>query len=351
MPEISCILCTARHDYPIIGLPDTHLFKPTITSLCKQRFKDFELIIVDALYGQRRSMHDFSNLPFPVKHVKPDPRHSFWLGKGLWNICGMINTALLYAEGDLIVRIDDCCEIPDRDYLKKFWEYYESGLFALAMHVRYHAGKPARVNQDYLKSGYEAKYAQMPQDDIGALLRRLYGENGIVRDTRWPTVERVGRMKAPPDWFYGYSSFSLEAALKVNGFNELFDGTKGQEDQDFGVRLALAGYGDRFLLDKDLWVIEHEHLPAEVQSPPTFKCNLGLILWEKRRRAYRANEERLQMENCELIRDEICPSCLNYRRCHGERLGGKFYVEDDPLFKEWLENQNIFNLREERLGV
>jgi len=168
---ISCILCTAREDYPILGLPKVHVFEPTIRSLIKQSFKDFELIIVDALYD-KRSNHDFSKLPFPVKHVPPHPNHSFWLKRGLWNVAGMLNTALLHAlwnvagmlntallhaEGDLIVRLDDCCEIPDPDYLKKFWEYYESGLFALAMHVRYHAGKPARVNENYLREGYERR--------------------------------------------------------------------------------------------------------------------------------------------------------------------------------------------------
>jgi len=45
---------------------------------------------------------------------------------------------------------------------------------------------------------------------------------------------------------------------------------KGQEDQELGVRLAMAGYKDVFILDKDLWVIEHE--PAVVKSPDPFKC-------------------------------------------------------------------------------
>jgi len=346
---ISCILCTAREDYPILGLPKVHIFEPTIRSLVKQSFKDFELIIVDALYD-KRSNHDFSRLPFTVKHVPPHPNHSFWLKRGLWNVAGMLNTALLHAEGDLIVRLDDCCEIPDRDYLKKFWEYYESGLFALAMHVRYHAGKPARVNEEYLKEGYEAKYAQMPKEDRTMLLRRLYGENGIVRDTRWPTVERQGRMIAYPEWFYGYSSFSLEAALRVNGFNELFDGVKGQEDQDFGIRLDMAGYKDIFILDKDLWVIEHEHEPAVVKSPEPFKCNYGLIQYERAKGLYRANDWILTRENCEWIRKNVCPNCPNHSRCVDETLKGRFYV-DNELFRLWLNRQNTFDLREERLEV
>jgi len=347
---ISCITATARNDYSIIGLPNVHIFEPTFRSLEKQRFKEFELVVVDALYPKRREWVRSRKWSFPVKYVPVHRNHGFWVKRGLWNVAGMLNTTLLYAEGDLIVRLDDCCEIPDRDHLKKFWEYYESGLFALAMHVRYHAGKPARVDEEYLKRGYEAKYAQMPKEDRAMLLRKLYGENGIVRDTRWPTVERTRTYIAPPEWFYGYSSFSLEGALRVNGFEEKFDGCKGQEDQDFGVRLSMAGYKDMFLLDKDLWVIEHEHLPCEVRSPPAFKCNFGLIQYERAKGLYMANSWKLTFEDCEWIRKNICSNCPNHSRCVNETLNGRFYV-DNKLFRLWLNHQNTFDLRTERLMI
>jgi len=182
------------------------------------------------------------------------------------------------------------------------------------------------------------------------LLRKLYGENGIVRDTRWPAVEKRGKMIAYPEWFYGYSSFSLEAALRVNGFNELFDGVKGQEDQDFGIRLDMAGYKDVFILDKDLWVIEHEHEPCEVKCPEPFKCNYALIQYERARSLYRANDWVLTRENCEWIRENICPNCPNLRRCVNETLKGAFYV-DNELFDLWLNSQKVFDLREERLTI
>jgi len=349
VPDISVIMATARRDYPIIGLPDMHLFEPTIRSLVRQTFKDFELIIVDALYG-KRERQDFSKLPFPVKYVPPHPSHGFWVDRGLWGVAGMLNTALLYAEGELVVRIDDCSEFKEW-FLERIWEAYQSGYFPLAMHIRYHAGKPARVNEEYLRSGYEARYAiSMDTEDRVTLLRRIYGENGIVRDTRWPVVEKAGKMIAPPEWFYGYSSFTLEAALKINGFNELFDGVKGQEDQDFGIRLDMAGYRNVLLLDKDLWVIEHEHYPCEVKSPPPFKCNYGIIQYERAKGLWRANSWRLSLDDCEWIRCNICPRCFNYRRCLGERLGGRFYIDND-LFRLWLTNQRTFDLREERMDV
>jgi len=351
MTSISVILCTARSEYPIIGLPQIPVLQPTFYSLEKQTFRDFELIVVDALYPQKKQWIESRKWSFPIKYVPTHPNHRFWLDRGLWNVSGMLNTALLFCEGDLIVRLDDCCELPDRDYLKKFWEYYdESGLFAMAMHVRYLRGEPARVDENYLKEGYEAKYAQMPKEDRAMLLKRLYGENGVVRDTRWSTVERAGTYIAPPEWGYGYTAFALEAALKVNGFNELFDGVKGQEDQDFTIRMDMAGYKDVFILDEDLWVIEHEHYPTVVKSSPLFKCNFGLIQYERAKNLYRANDWILTRENCEWIRENICSNCPNLSRCINEALKGRFYV-DNELFRLWLKQQKVFDLREERLEL
>lgn len=341
--KISAVMATARDDFPIMGLPDVHIFQPTLESLENQTFKDFELIIVDALYPKRKPW--VRKWSFPIKYVPAHPKHRFWLDKGLWNVAGMLNTGLLYCEGELVVRLDDCCEIPDENYLKRIWANYQSGYFPLAMHVRYHAGRPARVNKEYLRNGYEAKCTIREVSDRAELLKNLYGEGGIVRDTRWPTVEKYGQMIAPPEWFYGYSSFSLGAALKINGFNELFDGLKGQEDQDFGIRLYELGY--RFLLNKDLWVIEHEHLPPVVLSPDPFKCNYGIILYEKTKRLNRANDWNLTLDDCNWIRKNICLNCLNYQRCLNEKLSGKFYIEGD-LFNLWIANQNNFDLRGER---
>lgn len=347
---ISVIIPTARDDYPIIGMPDVFVLEPTFKSLEKQKFRDFEVIVVDALYPDKKEWIDSRKWSFPVKYVPPHPNHSFWVNRGLWGVAGMLNSAILHAEGDLIVRMDDCSEALDDEYLSKFWDLYLSGYFPMAMHVRYHGGQPARVNDDYLNNGYEAKYAIMPNEDREQLLKILYGENGIIRDTRWATVEKAGQLIAPPEWFYGYSSFSLDAALRINGFNELLDGQKGLEDVDFGIRLNMAGYKDVLLLSKDLWVIEHEHLPCKIDSPIPFKCNYGIIQYSIDKNLYVANTSTMDRNDCDFIKNKICPSCPNYIRCKNEMLGGRFYIDND-LFDIWIRNQSVFDIRSERLEV
>jgi hypothetical protein len=318
MVSISCILPTARDPYPIIGLPDMHIFQPTLRSLERQAFRDFELIIVDARYPEKRDWIESHKWGFPIKYVPPHPNHSFWLQRKRWNIAGMLNAAILHAEGELLVRVDDCSEF-EHDFLKRFWDGYRSGYFPMAMHVRYRNGEPV------VEGGR------------------------LVRDSRYQLVKAMGgRMIAYTSQYYGYSSVSLDAALKVNGWNELCDGQKGLEDVEFGERLVLAGYSGMFLLDVNLQVIEHEHEPIEGMESKLNHCNYGLIQYDRMRGLYRANEKPLKFEDCEWIRDEICPKCDIYHRCLKEDLKGRFYIEGED-FRLWLQNQNIFDLREERM--
>jgi glycosyltransferase involved in cell wall biosynthesis len=343
---ISCILCTARDDFPIIGMRELHLFQPTIKSLVNQTFKDFELIIVDALSRD----HDFSKLPFPVKHVPVHPNHRFWLDHKRWNVAGALNTGILHAEGDLLVRIDDCSEFSE-DFLEKFWTGYQSGYFPLAMHTRFRDGRQAYYTEDYRQQGYEfTREAREDKEERERILSTVFKEGAPVRDTRWPVVEaRGGRMIAPSQWYYGYSSMSLDAALKVNGYNELFDGDKGQEDQEMGLRLSMAGYSNLFLLDVRHSVIEHEHLPIPedviARDTGNIKCNYSIYLLNQRKGRWRANSERLSEAEIEFIRQEsLTPPC-------SPRLN--FYLDDcrGPLFDLWLNHQNLFDLREERMSL
>jgi glycosyltransferase involved in cell wall biosynthesis len=347
---ISCILCTARHDFPIIGLSSIHIFEPTLQSLEKQSFKDFELIIVDALYPERKEWIERTKWSFPIKYVPVHPNHRFWLDHKRWNICGALNTAILHAEGELLVRIDDCSEF-DASFLQKFWDGYRNGYFPLAMHVRYLEGKPARFDKEYMEKGYEAKYSvTLEKDERAKILYRLYGDEGLVRDTRYPIVKsRGGRMIAPPDWYYGYSSMSLEAALKINGYNELMDADKSQEDQECGLRLTMAGYRNMFSLDVDHQVIEHEHLPipSDVVTPNqgNIKCNYALFLLSKNENRWKANSQKLTEDEVEFVRQEsLKPPCSPRPNFYEDDCRGK-------LFDLWLSGQNLFDLREESLSL
>lgn len=349
MPSISVLLATARSDYSIIGLPDLHIFNPTFNALLGQTFKDFEVIVIDGLYPKRQKWFE-KDWGFPVKYVPVHPDHRFWLDRKRWFVCAALNTGIINSEGELLVRIDDCSEF-ESTFLQKFWDGYRSGYFPMAMHMRFLGGKPARFDKEYMEKGYEAKYSvTLEKDERQAILRRLYGDEGLIRDTRYPIVKaRGGKMIAPIDWYYGYSSMSLEAALRINGYNELFDGDKSQEDQECGLRLTMAGYKDMFSLDVDHQVIEHEHLPipSDVVAPNqgNCKCNYALFLLSKNKNRWRANSQKLTDDEIEFVRQEsLKPPCSPRPN---------FYEDDckGNLWKLWVEHQNIFDLKDERLDA
>jgi glycosyltransferase involved in cell wall biosynthesis len=343
---ISCILSTARHSFPIIGLPNVHIFEPTLRSLEKQAFKDFELIIVDALYPERKEWIERTKWSFPIKYVPVHANHRFWLDHKRWGVCGQLNTALLHCQGDLVVRLDDCSEF-DADFLQKFVEGYQNGYFPLAMHTRYRNGSQAYYNESYRQEGYD--FAR-EDPDRKKILSQVYNEGNPVRDTRWSIVEkRGGHMIAPQDWFYGYSSFTLEVALKINGFNELFDGDKGQEDQEFGLRLSMAGYKNMFCLDTSHWVIEHEHepIPAGIvaRDVNNVKCNYAIYLLNQMKNRWRANSELLTEEDLRfIVAETLKPPCSPRQGMYEDDCQG-------DLFKLWASHQPIFDLREERLNI
>jgi hypothetical protein len=351
MVSISVLMPTARDNYPIIGLEDLHILTPTFYSLEKQTFRDFEVILVDALFPQKRDWIEDRIWSFPVKYVAPHPNHRFWLDRKRWSVAGMLNTGILHAEGELLVRVDDCSQFGP-DFLQRFWEGYEKGFFPLAMHTRFRNGKQAYYTEEYRQQGYEF---QREKPDRQEVLEKFYGKGQPIRDTRWLVVEqRGGSMIAPPIWYYGYSSMSLEAALKVNGYDEAFDGSKSLEDCDMGSRLSMAGYVNLFLLDVNHWVIEHEHeaIPPEVIAPDAkpMVCNYGIYLLNESRGRWRANSERLSLQDCEWVRQVICPRCGNRQRCLGEYFQGRFFIEDED-FNMWLTAQRVFDLREERLSL
>ena len=361
MASISIILPTARDNYSIIGLPNIHIFQPTINSLKNQSFKDFELIIIDALYHLRPKLFQGEpfredKLPFRVKHIPIEHNdrfnHRFWMDNRRWNVCGTLNTGIIHAEGKLLVRIDDCSEF-ESGYIKKFWEGYQSGYWPMAMHIKYLEGKPAYLNHEYRKKGYESSTSvnygcknsfEHNKDDI---LRKVYGEGGLIRDTRYDTVKKEGGKKiGPHEWYYGYSSVPLKAALKVNGYDELFDADKSLEDTDMGSRLEMAGFKDKFLLDINHQVVEHEHLPIAEnlvnKDIKPIKCNYAIYLNNRKRNRWKANSSTLSEKDIKHIRKESLKSpCSPTSNFYDNNCKGR-------MFDMWVKNQPLFDLKEER---
>ncbi|RLI81835.1 MAG: hypothetical protein DRP01_10530, partial [Archaeoglobales archaeon] len=333
MITVSIVMNTCRDDFPMVGLPNTFIFEPTVRSLNRQTVKDFELIIVDACYSPRRLKWLEENTEFPFKYINAFPNR--FLENGLVAISSMKNRGLLYVDGELVVFMDDCTEYP-RKWVERILYWYGRGYWPMSLTYYYEGGRPKVLSKS--DRYFEVLYGR--EVDKTENLFKYVKPGEIVRDSRADMVNARGTLNAPASWFYGGSSAELSALLDINGIDERFDGSKGLEDADTGIRLEMAGYGGMFILDKELWHVEHWHKPISERvlfyKGPTPKCNYALLQYNQLKNSYRANTSILSYEDCLWIRDNICPKCPNLGRCVNEEFRGRFFIDCDA-FHKWLK--------------
>lgn len=237
-PLISVILNTARSNFPMIGFPNiNHLFY-VINSLNRQTFKDFELIISDYIHSSRKiDWKEAGQADFPIYHVPID--HSKAHSGGYCAISGGKNNGIMYSSGRYLVFLDDCCAFEKNFLFIIFNNWAQRKLFTNAFH-RKEIGTQSYLNES--------------------------GEQ--IVDCRY---KLLGEQQELIDCFhmYGYSSMSIDAALKINGFDEMFDGSRQLEDIECGERLKLNGF--RILLSKSSFVNEQEHF--EIGKGPDSGCS------------------------------------------------------------------------------
>jgi hypothetical protein len=211
-------------------------------SLEKSTFKDFELIISDMLFQRRRETVRklASRYSFQVVHVEP-LNNPF----PVLSYCRTSNSGIMHARGEVVVF---------------FADYTWVGPRVLEAHALFHRTQPdERVAlmcpHDYITYPsppfhYENDEIDRYVDDLKAGRLDHYdwsiGDLGepstFVRDPKWGGADPKNRMGAGPigpNYFHAKNeSIKLEALLKVNGWDEEFDGTTPYQDADLAGRLT-----------------------------------------------------------------------------------------------------------------
>ena len=252
--KISVVCCTARERPGFIEL---------VVSLEQQTFQDFELIYCDKLHLVRGMEYlkvlNASKLPH-FQYIEDDSEQGFVA------ISSARNKAIAAARGEIIVCIDDLTTFYP-DSLQKHCDVFDLGWDANAAFSDFqHAG----VFQD------------KEPDKVDA------------RDS----VLGAGHGQFAAHHFYGYHcAFSKKAWLKVNGYDEAFDGAYGWEDVDFGLRLFNAGAAIRLSPDIRVnQVRDEDH--GEIAEPSSMPCALdgGLLKWrnDRHRRLGLMNTDRVR---------------------------------------------------------
>jgi glycosyltransferase involved in cell wall biosynthesis len=230
-------------------------------SLDEQTFRDFELILVDALYDYRKDLIDAHSvaLGFPVWHMPP--RDNAFPSQ---QYCRTMNTGVAHASGDTLLYLCDFSWLhPD----------------CLAAHARLQTERPGPVTLDYryvdlpgLKPGlpnYREK-AKGTEENAAAYTDEVYAnseryaadvKSGRLDEFMWslfaaPMTEadvnarpvehthRPSGADLATDWnwcSFKNESFPTELVLDMNGHDEAYDLSHGWQDSEFSYRLRALG--------------------------------------------------------------------------------------------------------------
>jgi len=177
-----------------------HILEPTIECLHNQSFSDFEIILC---HKHPEDVQHFKD----IRIVKEKP--SLWHELGDYATVNNIrNTGIIHARGELLFFLDDMT-IFNENLLQNVWNNYEVGYYTTCKSI-----KRIKVENDKIIGNRK----------INSIL------GSIIPNSM--------------SWTYGMS-VSLEDTLNINGFDEIYDGSFGGTDMDFGRRLSQVSYHQR----------------------------------------------------------------------------------------------------------
>ncbi len=351
MKKISCIYATARPGDSMIGRKDVDHISLFLDSLEKQTMapNEFEVMIADCYYGLRSdhikhgtNTYRGVKYPFTIYHWQVK---SPWLKRGLWTGNAPWNGGIMLSDAELICTFGDCCE-PIPEYLKRIWDWYKKGYWAMGL-VVYKKDNKLLLKEDLSKKTNDP-YINDRNEQL-QFIKKNWDLNAVVRDSRWVFVEQsengiyIPRGFHAGQSFHGYASIPLDALLKLNGFDENFDNDKSLGDCDCGVRALNAGYEEKVLLDRNIVIFEnsHESIPDSIvpYKGPTPKSNYALMMHNYFIKRFRANSY--------ILTDEEIDWIVQYS-VDNESWAKTYDQRENPHFKWWRKHQPIFDLVELR---
>jgi hypothetical protein len=332
--RISVLMNTVReneafsiHPHDILAGPVEQVLKQTVSP------HEVEIIIVDGLHFERwpyfEAYHSSASTNgLRILHVPP--KQSQMVKDKRCAISAYKNTALAHMRSPLAITIDDGAVLP-ATYLANVLEAWEERKEMLSSMCQILNGTEIiDSRQVFLESDGKV---------VGP----------IVGDARIPSM-------------YGYAALPLEGVLAVNGYDEMYDGSRGIEDMDMGIRLQKAGY--RIALDRThtMQLLPHgawsrkvfgQNICGNGGDNTCVKCcqtTINLRLSEilsgdvqANRRAWDDEKWSKVRPRCYLLSGNRCS--LSWQTCP---YYGSFSDREHPGLQSLIDHPPIFDMTEER---
>ena len=217
-------------------------------SLKHQTFKDFELVISDSIYKYRKNLvaQKAKEYDFAVKHVEPT-KNTFPVA----HFCNAENTALVNASSKLILMITDYTYLPPdcvEKHIKFHADYPDDNRGLLGAHQYRLLPPPCSDFPTYKNEDTDKYVADVDSSKLNNVMWSIF-EKDFCQDPETMPLDSMGnadtklfmpfKHNADQNLVNGKNeSIKLEAALKINGWDEELDGTTPYQDSVFSDMLV-----------------------------------------------------------------------------------------------------------------
>jgi len=216
------IICTTRRKFD------------ALKSLFLTSTPDAELIIIDSNYNEETKKHlqevshEFQQITYAPPRIAKRYKRDFLLG---------LNTALMYAEHDWIIKIDDSTKVkPD------FFDIVKNSIEMLP--------KVHNINQFVLRPIKLEEWSK----------HRQWEKHPILKDIseRYVPLTREGLQNI---YFITLDQVVAprEAFDRINGYDERYDLGHGYDDNNLMLRLLACDY--QVIMDQMLMTYQYTHSP------------------------------------------------------------------------------------------
>jgi glycosyltransferase involved in cell wall biosynthesis len=193
-----------------------------------QTVLDFEVVIADD--GSREDTKELIDrmrliAPFDVVHV--------WQSDEGFQKCRILNKAIVVSKGDYLIFTDGDC-IPRNDFVAQHIQQAETGCYLSGAYLKL----PMQISQAITQVDIES------QRIFSSDWLSKQGFSSKLKFLKLTKNKKLGWLlnkiiPVKPTWNGNNSSCFKEAAVAVNGFNEVMQ--YGGEDCEFGYRLRNSG--------------------------------------------------------------------------------------------------------------